>query len=73
MTIFGSAGQFISENFLKTLIKSKKCEPDAEIHIIRNKPRRYADNRSGHFVLSLTKVRVLRKEKVNDALITLPR
>ncbi|NCH66007.1 hypothetical protein EHJ14_03460 [Cronobacter sakazakii] len=73
MTIFGSAGQFISENFPKSLIKRKKCEPDAEIHIIKRKPLCYAGNRSGHFVLSLTKVRVLRKEKVNDALITLPR
>lgn len=38
MTIFGSAGQFISENFLKSLIKRKKCEPGTEIHIIRSKP-----------------------------------
>lgn len=47
MTIFGSAGQFVSENFPKSLVKRKKCEPGTEIYIISNEARHYAERRSG--------------------------
>lgn len=71
MTIFGSAGQFVSENFLKSTIKRKKCEPDAEFYVIGSQARRYAGNRSGQFVFRMAKVHLLLSEKVNGSSIAL--
>jgi hypothetical protein len=67
MTIFGSAGQFISENFLKSPIRRKKCEPGAEFYVIDSQARRYAGNRSCQFVFRMAKVQLLPNEKVNGS------
>nr|EGT4493274.1 hypothetical protein [Cronobacter turicensis] len=69
MTIFGSAGQFVSENFLKSTIKHKKCEPGAEFYVIGSQARRYAGNRSVKFVFRMAKVHLLLSEKVNGSSI----
>nr|TWR35672.1 hypothetical protein FQY85_03780 [Cronobacter turicensis] len=67
MTIFGSAGQFVSENILKSTIKRKKCEPGAEFYVIGSRARSYAGNRSVQFVFRMAKVHLLLSEKVNGS------
>lgn len=67
MTIFGSAGQFVSENFPKSLIKRKKFEPGAEFYVIGSQARRYAGNRPGQFVFRMAKVHLLLSKKVNGS------
>jgi len=67
MTIFGGAGQFVSENFLKSTINRKKCEPGAELYVIGSQARRYAGNRSVQFVFRMAKMQLLLIKKVNGS------